>query len=173
MLTAVTRGTQAGQDLRQATIDHTRVAARLGAALREAQRVVAADSTQLILWQRDLNDDGDADLDELELIRWDSQAQAVVALRVDPSTVPTDLAVDLGVDPSGRVFGAVDEGLFDALTGGEPAAVQWAQGVTGFVIDTHVDPLSQAKLVSYRIQLGVGDFSETAIGTHWLRNHWE
>jgi len=173
MLSAVTRGTESGQDLRQATIDHTRLGARLGAAIREAQAVVMADTSGMILWLFDTNADGDADLDELEMITWSEDEQALIAYRVDPLVPSTDLATDLLLDATGQLFGDLDETLVTAITDGDAEKVVWADSITGVEIDAHATQLSQANTVSYRVHMGVGDFTETAIGTVWLRNHTE
>ncbi len=159
MLAAVTRGTSDANDARAMAVERPRLAARLGAVLRESRAVLVNDPAgRVLLWVRDSDDDGLPALDELELLTFDAATQTLALTRADPAAAkviygwPDDYA------------GAIDT---DVL-GGSPVVVTWSDAVTGFRFRTDTDPPLTSR-VSYELDLQAGPSPDTLVGTSSLR----
>jgi prepilin-type N-terminal cleavage/methylation domain-containing protein len=164
MLSAVAYGTDADRDVRALVARGKMVSLRANAALRGSRMVLAAgqdtDGTWAVLWQRDLDGNGEPSLLEIRRLDYDASAETL-----DSYTAPA-AAADV-LYSTGSDFEAITEALMG--TAAFPAE-RWANDVADFDLALEFVNPRLSRTLSYRIDLTSGPHTETSVGTVLLRN---
>lgn len=164
MMSAVAYGTDEESDVRQLVARNKMVSMRINAAVRGSQKILdagaTADQTWVVLWGRDLDENGAPSLREIRLMEYDAAAQTLSSYTA-PETA-TDVLYELTDD-----FDAIT----DALRGtADFPETRWANGAEGFEITLDETDSQAAKMLSYRLSLTAGNLTDTSVGTAKLRN---
>ncbi|MEZ6192160.1 MAG: hypothetical protein R3C45_12850 [Phycisphaerales bacterium] len=161
MLTAVSYGTSSDRDIRALVVKNKTLSTRITAAVRQAAQLLDADDDYIVLWTRDLNDNGAPDLLELQRIERDAATDELTSYTPDPS------AVDVTYDTATDDFDAVTTALIDS---DDLVGELWATGVSACTVDVDTpDPLD-ATLVSFQLTLTAGGLSDTSVNAVSLRD---
>ena len=152
MMVAVSYGTSSSHDLRVLVVKSRTIDARLAAAIRGSQAVLAADTDFLILWMVDTDDDAATDNAEVRLIER------------DPATNEFNTYYD-----SGAGGDYVDAAAFRAAAKASYPLERWGTGVTAIAFVPNAAPPA-ARLVSYEFTLASAEVSETVVGAAAVRN---
>ncbi|MEM8739606.1 MAG: prepilin-type N-terminal cleavage/methylation domain-containing protein [Planctomycetota bacterium] len=164
MLSALAYGTDAGRDVRALVARQKMVTARFEAAVRGSRMVLATGDTAsgawLVLWTRDLDEDGLPSLQEIRLLEHDAASETLSSFVAAEGA--TDAEYGLGDD-------------FDAITHGLKAtedfpATRWGNGVTELGLTLDRNTAQDARRVSYRLSFSAGRVTEVAVGTARLSN---
>lgn len=164
MLNAISFGTSAGTDLRQAVVKQKTITSRITSAIRSSYLVLAAEDDLLILWTNDDDGDGEPSLGEIRRIERDAASKEIRAYAASSDLSSGD---DTSYTLSSTDFDAVTQALRD--TANFPEEV-WATGISAWTIALDAELIHDALLISSRLTVDVGDFHETAIATAALRN---
>ncbi|MEM9418110.1 MAG: prepilin-type N-terminal cleavage/methylation domain-containing protein [Planctomycetota bacterium] len=164
MLSAVAYGTDADSDVRELVARNKMVTTRINAAVRGSQKVLdagqGADFTWLVLWDRDLDANGEPSLLEIRLLEYEVATRTLSSYSAPDGT--TDVLYELTDD-----FDAITDAL--RSTADFPAET-WANAADGFEVTLDESDPQAARMVSYRLTLTAGNLSDIAIGTVKLRN---
>ena len=164
MLSAVAYGTDEDSDVRQLVARQKMVSMRIDAALRGSQQVLdagqTADLAWVVLWGRDLDENGAPSLLEIRLLEYDANANTLSSYTAPDGT--TDVLYTLTDD-------------FDTITAALRGTAdfpeeRWANDAVGLTVSLDTGDPQTARLVSYRLSLTAGNFTDIAIGTVTLRN---
>ena len=160
MVSAVSAGTDEATDMRGVTVERKRVSARVGAAVREASMVLDASATELVLWTRDLDDDGLPGVHEIERIEFNSAEGRLDRYAADPALASEsyELSEDFLL-------------LTDGWIGAEQMLQEgWSTNVSALTWSLDDADPQAARLVSYRLTFTRGRLSDEMIGAAGLRN---
>lgn len=161
MLTAVSYGTSSDQDIRALVVKNKTLSTRITAAVRQAAQLLDADDDYIVLWTRDLNDNGAPDLLELQRIERDAATDELTSYTPDPS------AVDVTYDTATDDFDAVTTALIDS---DDLVGELWATGVSAWTVSVDADDPLDATLVSFQLTLTAGGLSDTSVNAVSLRD---
>lgn len=164
MLSAVAYGTSADSDVRKLVARNKMVAMRINAAVRGSQMVLDAGSSVsgdwVVLWGRDLDENGEPSLLEIRLLEYDSAAGALSSYTAPAGT-------------SDVLYTTADD--FDAITNtlrgtADFPEERWGNDAAGFEISLDQSDPQAAKTLSYRLSLTAGNLTDVTVGTVLLRN---
>lgn len=160
MLSAVTYGTKSSNDIRSLVVKNKTLSARITAAVRGSVQLLDADDGYVVLWTKDLNDSGEPDLLELQLIELDAGADELTSYT--PASGAVDVAYELATDD----FDAITTALIGS---GDLDGALWATGVSLWTVDTDEADPQDAGLVSFQLTLDAGSLADTSITAVSLR----
>lgn len=165
MLSAVAYGTSSDSDVRQLVARNKMVALRLNAAVRGSKMVLgsgtSSNETWVVLWVRDLDDNGQPSLRELRLLEFDVEARTLSSYVAPTGT--TDV-----------LYTTADD--FDAITNAlrgtaEFPETRWGNDADDFEISLDQSDPQAARTLSYRLSLTAGNLTDVTVGTVLLRNN--
>lgn len=164
MLSAVAYGTDEESDIRQLVARNKMVSMRINAAVRGSQQILdrgeTSDLSWVVLWGRDLDENGEPSLLEIRLLEYNA------ATRTLSSYTAADGVTDV-------LYAVADDfdTITDALRGtADFPEERWANDAQGFTVSLNENDASAASMLSYRLSLASGDFTEVSVGTVKLRN---
>lgn len=160
MLVAVSYGTSSSDELRTLAVRSKTLNNRIGAAVRGSKMILDQGDDYLILWTRDLNEDGEPSLLEIRRLQRDDPDSELINYEADPSA--TDTAYALTDD-----FDAITSAL---MGDADFPAELWSTGVTGLDMTLNDAAPQLATLVAYQLTLNAEGLSETAINTVAIRS---
>lgn len=164
MLSAVAYGTDSDRDIRALVARNKMLSARITAALRGSGMVLEvgsnSDGTWAVLWERDLDGNDVPSLLEIRRLEYDAAAGTLASHAAPDGT--TDVVYTLSDD-----FLVITDALMGTASFTETL---WAQDVTGFEISHRLSDPQLEKLISYQLTLSENGFTDTTIGTSYLRN---
>ncbi|QDU71243.1 type II secretion system protein [Mucisphaera calidilacus] len=160
MLSALGYAASEQRDLRAVVGKSLAVGARVGAEIREAHAILAAENNLLILWQGDWNDDQQVDLSEIIRLDVDAVDQTLKAYTI--GTGSNDVAYALTAD-----FAAETQARIDA---GDMAGLNWSRDVAAAVFTPNNANPQQARLVTVWITFNAGSLNEVYASAVALRD---
>ena len=164
MLFAVSKVTSDEGEARSLMVGHSIAASRIGAAVRNARNLLAAEDGYLVLWDERENSDGVPQLSELQRIELDADTRTLWSYQAPPD-LPDSL--DPSFDLATTDFNAVTRALEGTAT--FPGRL-WGIGVATWTVCRNGSDCLDATYVGYRLTLGTADASETTVGGAALRN---
>jgi hypothetical protein len=90
MLASLSSSTSDQHDLRQRMVTRQTSTLRLGSMIRSAAAVLDADSSQLVLWKGDADENLQVNLSEIRLVKWNPIAKSIVVIE-SPATLEDSL----------------------------------------------------------------------------------
>ena len=164
MLFSVSYGTTSNKDLRKIIVREKITAARVTAAIRESNRVLATGDGFIVLWVNDDDADGQPKLSELRRIERVAVTSSILSYRSPASIAPAD---DTVFDLATSDF----EGETDAVKGtADFPAERWATDVSNWTISINNPTAQLATLVSFRLTLQGNGTEDISIFVATLRN---
>ena len=160
MLSAVAYGTSESRDIRSLVVKNKTLGARVSASIRQAAQVLDLDDGYVVLWINDTNGSGVPDLQELQRIELDDDADQLASYTPDPDTEDVAYAID-------DDFDTITTDLIDS---GDMIETLWATGVSQWVVDCDTDDPADAALVSFQITLTSGTLTDTSVHAVSLRD---
>ncbi len=169
MLTSVSNGTDAQEDVRGVSIRQKVLTARLDAALRSAKQVLAVGEDYIVLWMADSRVDDQPNLSELRRIEFSKAQQQLTSHQ---ASFPDDMTAEQR-QTADVVYDLTDD--FDQVTTDltdSPywSATVWAKQVSDWQIALDSDAPSLARLIRYELVVHEGQSQLLAIGSVAPRN---
>ena len=160
MLFAVSYGTSSSDELRKLAVRSKSLNNRIGAAVRGSKMILDQGADFVVLWTRDLNEDGVPSLLEIRRLQRDDDDSELFNYVADGGAPDT-------------VYALTDD--FDAITTALMGTADfpgelWSTGVTGWDITLDDADPQLSTLVAYQMTLLVDGFSDVAINTVAVRS---
>ncbi len=169
LLFAVTRGTDARNDMRESLVRQQILDHRLQAALGASKAVLALGDNFIVLWHADARADGKPNLSELRRIERDTTGRIVAYRGVLPANLTpeqqaaADTAYATDADFASITAGLKGNGLFPSET--------WASGVSGMTLTMDRGDTALSRLLSYRFTVQTAAGNDVFVGAVALRNN--
>lgn len=160
MLFAVSHGTAETHDLRSLVVKNKTLTARIASVIRQSEQLLDADDGYVILWTKDLNDNGSPDLLELRRIGLNSATGELIDYTPDASAA--DATYQFTDDFDTITLSLIDS---DILVG-----QLWATDVAQWQINLDDEDPQAATLVSFRLTLESGTLEDTSVDAVSMRD---
>jgi Tfp pilus assembly protein PilV len=169
MLTSVSNGTDAQEDVRGVSIRQKVVTARLDAALRSAKQVLAVGDDYIVLWTADSRVDDQPNLSELRRIEFTPADRQLTSHQAE---FPGDMTSDQrqAADTTYDLTDDFDQVTRDLADSPYWSATVWAKQVTDWQIALDSAAPSLARLIRYELTVSEGQSQLLAIGSVAPRN---
>lgn len=168
MLSAAASATKSTRDLRSLVVKQAVLKSRIDAELRSSRSLLAADGGSLLLWLDDYNDDGSPNLNEIQILEWNSVAGSFICYAVSfpagwtsAQLAAANTVITVG-SPVSSTFASLKANAYMTST-------TWGTSITNFQYTLDAASAATARLVAYRITVKTGDLSDVVIGTAALR----
>ncbi len=173
LTSALAAGSESRTDLRELTVKHKAVAARLTAAVRQSSMVLDKGDDWVLLWVYDERDDDEPNPSELQLIErggddvLSSYVLAWPPLWTEEMIAAADIPLPLDTD-----WPAAIAGLKALSDPNQPRLdrTDWATRITSFDIALEKPDVQSARFLDFRIGVQANALQDMAIGAATLRN---